>query len=148
MATISLTLKLPFLKLNQCKAIEFERLTALNTDVANSLLEMPKEERSKYTSKDFRHIEIGSMWINQTIRNTLAATKVKCFRKLPLEVNNQGWKIILINGLVQIEDRIIFALLVCPMEWLNSGLLVRFVAIGASIKNKESHYKRPKNLRP
>ncbi len=94
MATISLTLKLPFLKLNQCKAIEFERLTTLNTLCANSLLEMPKEERSKYTSKDFRHIEIGSMWINQTIRNTNAATKVKHFKKLPLEVNNQGWKII------------------------------------------------------
>ena len=94
MATTSLTLKLPFLKLNQCKAIEFERLTTLNTDVANSLLEMPKEERSKYTSKDFRHIEIGSMWINQTIRNTNAATKVKHFKRLPLEVNNQGWKII------------------------------------------------------
>ena len=93
MATTSLTLKLPFLKLNQCKAIEFERLTSLNTDVANSLLEVPKEERSKYTSKDFRHIEIGSMWINQTIRNTNAETKVKHFRRLPLEVNNQGWKI-------------------------------------------------------
>ncbi len=43
MVTTSLRLKLPFLKLNQCKAIEFERLTVLNTDVANSLLEMPKE---------------------------------------------------------------------------------------------------------
>ena len=94
MATISLTLKLPFLKLNQCKSVEFERLTALNTEVANSLLEMPKKERSQYTSKDFRHIEIGSMWINQTIRNANAATKVKRFKNLPLEVNNQGWKIL------------------------------------------------------
>ncbi len=94
MVTTSLTLKLPFLKLNQCKAIEFERLTTLNTEVANGLLEMPKEERSKYTSKDFRHIEIGSMWINQTIRNTNAATKVQHFKRLPLEVNNQGWKIV------------------------------------------------------
>ena len=94
MVTTSLTVKLPFLKLNQCKAIEFERLTTLNTDVANSLLEMPKEERSKYTSKDFRHIEIGSMWINQTIRNTNGATKVKHFKRLPLEVNNQGWKMV------------------------------------------------------
>ena len=93
MVITSLTLKLPFLKLNQCKALEFERLAVLNTEVANSLLKMPKEERSKYTSKDFRHIEIGSMWINQTIRNTNAATKVKHFKRLPLEVNNQGWKI-------------------------------------------------------
>ncbi len=94
MATTSLTLKLPFLRLNQCKAIEFERLTTLNTEVANGLLEMPKKERSKYTSKDFKHIEIGSMWINQTIRNTNAATKVKYFKRLPLEINNQGWKIV------------------------------------------------------
>ena len=90
MATISLTLKLPFLKLNQCKAVEFERLTNLNTEVANSLLEMPKEERSRYTSKDFRQIEIGSLWINQTIRNANAATKVKHFKRLPLEVNKQS----------------------------------------------------------
>ncbi len=46
------------------------------------------------SSKDFRHIEIGSMWINQTIRNTNAATKVQHFKRLPLEVNNQGWKIV------------------------------------------------------
>ncbi len=89
-----ISLRGSILRLNRCKAIEFERLTALNTDVANGLLEMPKEERSKYTSSDFRQIEIGSMWINQTIRNTNAATKVKRFRRLPLEVNNQGWKIV------------------------------------------------------
>ncbi len=47
MVTTSLTLKLPFLKLNQCKAVEFERLTSLNTEVANGLLEMPKEEQAK-----------------------------------------------------------------------------------------------------
>ena len=33
------------------------------------------------------------MWINQTIRNTCARTKVKKFKRLPLEVNNQGYRI-------------------------------------------------------
>ena len=93
MSKLTLTLKLPFYRLNACKAIEFERLTRLNTEVANALLLVDKSERRKYTSKDFHHIEIGSMWINQTIRNTCAQTKVKKFKRLPLEVNNQGYRI-------------------------------------------------------
>ncbi len=93
MSKLTLTLKLPFYRLNACKATEFERLTLLNTEVANSLLKVEKTERRKYTSKDFQHIEIGSMWINQTIRNTCARTKVKKFKRLPLEVNNQGYRI-------------------------------------------------------
>ncbi len=93
MAILTLTLKLPFYRLNQCKAIEFDRLTELNTGVANQLLQIPKTERRKYTSKDFNHSSIGSGWINQTIRNSCAATKVKKFKCMPLEVNNQGWRI-------------------------------------------------------
>ncbi len=93
MATLTLTLKLPFYRLNQCKAQEFDRLTELNTGIANQLLDIPKTDRRKYTSKDFNHIEIGSGWINQTIRNSCAATKVKKFKCMPLEVNNQGWRI-------------------------------------------------------
>ncbi|MDJ0717680.1 MAG: transposase [Prochloraceae cyanobacterium] len=93
MSILTLTLKLPFYRLNACKASEFERLTMLNTEVANGLLEVDKSERRKYTSKDFRHIEIGSMWINQTIRNACARTSVKKFKRLPLEVNNQGYAI-------------------------------------------------------
>ncbi|MGB3509730.1 MAG: transposase [Microcoleaceae cyanobacterium] len=65
----------------------------LNTEVANTLLKVDTSERRKYTSKDFHHIEIGSMWINQTIRNTCAKTKVKKFKRLPIEVNNQGYSI-------------------------------------------------------
>jgi putative transposase len=94
MNTLSLTLKLPFYRLNQAKSIEFERLTSINTDVANSLLEIDRKERSKLTSADFKHVEIGSMWINQTIRNTNAKTKVKKFKRMWLEVNNQGFEII------------------------------------------------------
>ncbi len=93
MSKLTLTLKLPFYRLNACKAAEFERLTLLNTEVANTLLRVDKSERRKYTSKDFHHVEIGSMWINQTIRNTCAQTKVKKFKRLPIEVNNQGYRV-------------------------------------------------------
>ncbi len=93
MAILTLTLKLPFYRLNQCKAMEFDRLTELNTGIANQLLEISKTDRRKYTSKDFNHIKIGSGWSNQTIRNSCAATKVKQFKCMPLEVNNQGWRI-------------------------------------------------------
>jgi IS605 OrfB family transposase len=91
MATLTKTLKLPFLRLNQAKAQEFARLERLNTEVANQILAMPKDECRKLTSKSFAHIEIGSAWINQTIRNANARTKVKHFRRLPLETNNQNW---------------------------------------------------------
>jgi hypothetical protein len=93
MAIATLTLKLPFLRLNQMKAQEFLRLQQLNTGIANQLLTIPKGERTKLTSKDFSHVEIGSAWINQTIRNTNAATKVKQFKVLPLETNNQNWSL-------------------------------------------------------
>ncbi len=93
MSKLTLTLKLPFYRLNACKAAEFERLTLLNTEVPNTLLKVDTSERRKYTSKDFHHVEIGSMWINQTIRNTCAQTKVKKFKRLPIEVNNQGYNV-------------------------------------------------------
>ncbi len=93
MANLTLTLKLPFYRLNQVKAVEFERLTSINTQVANDLLQVEIKERKKLTSAAFRHIEIGSMWINQTIRNANAKTKVKHFKRMWLEVNNQGFEI-------------------------------------------------------
>ncbi len=91
MATLTKTLKLPFLRLNQAKTEEFARLEALNTSVANRVLALPKAERRKLTSKSFADVEIGSAWINQTIRNANAKTKVKRFQRLPLETNNQNW---------------------------------------------------------
>ncbi len=91
MATATKTLKLPFLRLNKAKADEFARLQVLNTEVANSILAMPKDVRAALTSKHFNTIEIGSAWINQTIRNARAKTKVRCFASLPLETNNQNW---------------------------------------------------------
>lgn len=93
MAELSLTLRLPFYRLNALKVQEFERLTELNTLVANNLLEMEKAERKKLTSAAFGHIEIGSAWINQTIRNANAKTKVKKFKRMWLETNNQNFEI-------------------------------------------------------
>ncbi|MEH1906347.1 MAG: transposase [Nostoc sp.] len=93
MAKLALTLKLSFYRLNQIKALEFERMTMVNTQVANNLLLVDKKERKKLTSSAFRHIEIGSAWINQTIRNTNAKTKVKHFKRMWLEVNNQNFEI-------------------------------------------------------
>lgn len=91
MARIVKTLKLPFLKLNRTKAEEFEYLTRLNTETANSILGLPKPERQKLTSRSFADIAIGSAWINQTIRNVRAGKRAKRFRRLPLETNNQNW---------------------------------------------------------
>ncbi|MBW4504577.1 MAG: hypothetical protein KME57_34780 [Scytonema hyalinum WJT4-NPBG1] len=79
MAELSLTLKLPFYRFNKVKALEFERLTAVNTQVANDLLLVDKKERKKLTSSAFHHVEIGSAWINQTIRNTNALPRSKVF---------------------------------------------------------------------
>lgn len=91
MATLTKTLKLPFLRLNRVKADAFLRLERLNTEVANTILSMPKADQRKLTSKSFASVEIGSAWINQTIRNATAKTRVKRFRRLPLETNNQNW---------------------------------------------------------
>ncbi|MDJ0520160.1 MAG: hypothetical protein QNJ74_29195 [Trichodesmium sp. MO_231.B1] len=92
MSKLTLTLKLPFYRLNTCQAAEFERLTWLNTE-GRTLLKVDTLGGRKYTSKDFHHVEIGSMWINQTIRNTCAQTKVKKFKPLPIEFNNQGYNV-------------------------------------------------------
>jgi IS605 OrfB family transposase len=99
MAELSVTLKLPFYRLNQVKATEFERLTLLNTQVANDLLKVDKAERKKLTSSAFRHVEIGSAWINQTIRNANAKTKAKHFKRMWLEVNNQNFEVSKHGGL-------------------------------------------------
>jgi IS605 OrfB family transposase len=93
MAELTLTLKLPFHRLNAIKTNEFERLTAVNTEVANELLKVDKSERKNLTSAAFKHIEIGSAWINQTIRNTNAKTRVKQFKRMWLETNNQNYEI-------------------------------------------------------
>ena len=91
MGTQTLTLKLPFLRLNATKAAAFERLQDLNTATANAILALPKEERGALTTAHFMHVELGSAWMNQTIRTARAKTGVKQFKVLPLETNNQNW---------------------------------------------------------
>ena len=96
MATMNIatkTLKLPFLGLNKSKRDEFSRLQKLNTETANAIVAMSKSERRTLTTKSFHHVELGSAWMNQTIRNANAKTKVKQFKCLPLETNNQNWNI-------------------------------------------------------
>ena len=91
MPTATLTLKLPFLDLNKVKMAAWDELTALNTQVANGILEMPREESKKLTTKAYSDVRLGSAWMNQTIRNANAKTKVKRLKVLPLETNNQNW---------------------------------------------------------
>jgi putative transposase len=91
MVTQTLSLKLPFLRLNATKAAEFGRLQDLNTATANGILAMSKEESGALTTAHFTHVELGSAWMNQTIRNARAKTGVKRFKVLPLETNNQNW---------------------------------------------------------
>ncbi len=91
MPTHTLSLKLPFLRLNATKAAEFARLQDLNTATANEILARPREERGALTTAHFGHVALGSAWMNQTIRNARAKTGVKQFRVLPLETNNQNW---------------------------------------------------------
>ena len=98
MATATKTLKLPFLRLNANKAKEFAQLQSLNTQLGNRILAMPKAERKELTTAAFRDVEIGSAWINQTIRNATAKTKVKQFQILPLETNNQNWTLHKVGG--------------------------------------------------
>ncbi len=43
------------------------------------------------TTAHFADVELGSVWMNQTIRNARARTGVKRFKALPLETNNQNW---------------------------------------------------------
>jgi len=91
MGAQTLTIKLPFLRLNATKAAAFARLQDLNTATANAILALPKEERGALTTAHFTHVALGSAWVNQTIRNARAKTGVKHFKVLPLETNNQNW---------------------------------------------------------
>jgi len=91
MATVTRTLELPFLRLNRVKAEELARLQARNTEVANAILAMPKAERRELTTRSFARIGIGGTGINQTIRKTIARTRVRRFRRLPLKTSHRNW---------------------------------------------------------
>ena len=91
MATHTVSIKLPFLALNQSKRDEFGELQAINTQLANDILDMPKVECKVLTTVHFKDTPLGSAWMNQTIRHARARTKAKRFKCLPLETNNQNW---------------------------------------------------------
>jgi IS605 OrfB family transposase len=57
----TVTLKLPFLRLNAAKATEFARLQDLNTEVANGILALSPAERSDLTTAHFTNVEIGQV---------------------------------------------------------------------------------------
>jgi putative transposase len=78
----TVTLKLPFLRLNAAKATEFARLQDLNTEVANGILALSPAERSDLPTAYFTNVEIGSAWMHQTIRNARARTKGTRFKVL------------------------------------------------------------------
>ncbi len=65
MPTATLTLKLPFLDLNKVKMAAWDELTALNTQVANGILEMPREESKKLMKRCMRLSPAGQSVLNR-----------------------------------------------------------------------------------
>ena len=94
MVKVTRTIKLKFVNLNCCKAQMFEQMTVENTRIANELLLLPMKERRKMTTAKIVS-ELKSALVNQTIRHTTSPTgkKTKHYKVLPVEVNNQNWKL-------------------------------------------------------
>ncbi|MDS1345664.1 hypothetical protein [Planktothrix agardhii] len=94
MIKVTRTIKLKFAKLNRCKAQMFEQMTEENTQIANKLLSLPIKERRKMTTAKIMS-ELKSALVNQVIRHTTSPTgrKTKQYKVLPVEVNNQNWKL-------------------------------------------------------
>jgi len=94
MAKVTRTLKLKFLDLNKVKQQMFANMLVENTKLANELLAMPYMERREMTTAKVR-TTLKSALANQTIRHTISSTgrKVKQYKKLPVEVNKQNWKL-------------------------------------------------------
>ncbi len=94
MAQVTRTIKLKFLNLNKVKQQLFADMLAENTRLANELLAMPYMERREMTTAKVR-TSLKSALANQAIRHTISATgrKVKQYKKLPVEINKQNWKL-------------------------------------------------------
>ncbi|CAD5978994.1 transposase [Planktothrix agardhii] len=94
MIKVTRTIKLKFAKLNRCQAQMFEQMTEENTQIANKLLSLPIKERRKMTTAKIMS-ELKSALVNQVIRHTTSPTgrKTKQYKVLPVEVNNQNWKL-------------------------------------------------------
>ncbi|MEY3334966.1 MAG: hypothetical protein RLZZ176_3271 [Cyanobacteriota bacterium] len=96
MIKVTRTIKLKFVNLNRCKAQMFEQMTMENTRIANQLLSLPIKERRKMTTAKIMS-ELKSALVNQVIRHTTSPTgrKTKQYKVLPVEINNQNWKLTL-----------------------------------------------------
>ena len=94
MTPVTRTIKLKFLDLNQVKQQMFADMLVENTRLANELLAMPYMERREMTTAKVR-TTLKSALANQMIRHTISSTgrKVKQYKKLPVEVNKQNWKL-------------------------------------------------------
>ena len=96
MIKVTRTIKLKFVDLNRCKAQMFELMTEENTRIANQLLSFLIKERRKMTTTKIMS-ELKSALVNQVIRHTKSPTgrQTKQYKVLPVEVNNQNWKLTL-----------------------------------------------------
>ncbi len=94
MTQVTRTIKLKFLNLNQVKQQMFADMLEEKTRLANELLAMPYKDRREMTTAKVR-TTLKSALANQTIRHTISATgrKVKQYKKLPVEINKQNWKL-------------------------------------------------------
>jgi len=94
MTQVTRTIKLKFLDLNQVKQQMFADMLVENTRLANELLALPYMERREMTTARVQ-TTLKSALANQTIRHTISSTgrKVKQYKKLPVEINKQNWKL-------------------------------------------------------
>ncbi len=87
------TLEIPLLELDKDIAKEFSRLERLNAELANRIMAMPRENRSKLNAQHFADIDLGGAWMEQTIRKACAQSDGSFFYTLPLETDSSHWKL-------------------------------------------------------
>ncbi len=94
MLKVTRTIKLKVVDFNRCKAQLFEEMTAKNTRIANELLFLALKQRRKMTTAKIVS-ELKTALVNQTIRHTTSPSgrKTNQYKTLPIEVNNQNWKL-------------------------------------------------------
>lgn len=90
----TLTLKLKLYRPTQVKQAVYEEMTQRTTALANNLLAAGRPKGlSSSTAKRYLAGELPSVLINQVLRDTAAARKVKHFKRLPPTFNNQNLKL-------------------------------------------------------
>lgn len=117
MAKVTRTIKLKFFDLNKVKQQMFADMLVENTRLANELLARPYMERREMTTAKVR-TTLKSALANQTIRHTISSTgrKVKRYKKLPVEINKQNWKLEKRGGIYSISFPTIQGVKRVPIE--------------------------------